>query len=182
MRDTTDGKRAIRQTHTEAIDQLVDFFVNEIQCIYWTEKQLIRTLFKMQQAATSEQLQKIFEIHFEETREHVTRLERVLYLLNEKVLAKKSHAMAGLVEEANRSIEDSKPGTTTRDVTLMLSIQKMEHYEIATYSTLAQVAENLELGEIRKILLQTLQEEKEASERFNYIAQNKISYRMQILP
>jgi len=63
----------------------------------------------------------------------------------------------------------------TRDVGLIIAAQKVEHYEIATYGSLVQLANTMNLSEISEILEQTLQEEKETDELLTYIAENDIN-------
>ena len=82
--------------------------------------------------------------------------------------------MAGLVEEGKSIIEDTESGTATRDVGLILAAQKVEHYEIATYGGLAQLAKTLGLTDIKDILGQTLSEEKEADELLTEIAETHV--------
>ena len=53
---------------------------------------------------------------------------------------------------------------------LIASAQKVEHYEIATYGTLATFAEVLDLQDAKDLLGQTLEEEKEADEKLTGIA------------
>src|ERR1700742_2536676 len=78
---------------------LEDFFKDEIKDIYWAEKHLVKTLPKMQKAATSDQLRKAFGDHLEATKEHVTRLEQVFDIMGEKPQAKKCEAMEGITKE-----------------------------------------------------------------------------------
>jgi ferritin-like metal-binding protein YciE len=49
------------------------------------------------------------------------------------------------LKEGSGVIEDTEAGTATRDVGIILASQKVEHYEIATYGGLAQLAETLGL-------------------------------------
>src|SRR6201990_1370030 len=144
--------------------KLEEFFHDEIKDIYWAEKKLVQTLPKMAKAATSEELREAFTNHLEETKEHVSRLEQVFELLGEKAQAKKCDAMEGITEEGASIIEDTEDGTHTRDVALILAGQKAEHYEIATYGGLAQIARTLGLEDIASILETTLQEEKKTDE------------------
>ena len=53
-----------------------------------------------------------------------------------------------------------------------MAAQKVEHYEIATYGSLAKLAATLGHSEIADILQQTLGEEKEADELLTGIAEN----------
>jgi ferritin-like metal-binding protein YciE len=155
---------------------LLELFTDEIKDIYWAEKHLVKSLPKMQKAATSDELVQAISDHLEATKEHVTRLERVFEMLDEKVQAKKCDAMEGLVQEGEGVIEDTEDGSVTRDVGIILAAQKVEHYEIATYGGLAQLAKTLGREDIAEILGQTLAEEKEADELLTNIAENDINY------
>jgi ferritin-like metal-binding protein YciE len=165
-----------RGNRTEA-DQskLEEFFHDEIKDIYWAEKKLVTTLPKMAKAATSEELRNAFTEHLEQTKEHVTRLEEVFSLLGHKPQAKKCDAMEGITEEGASIIEDTEDGTFTRDVALILAGQKAEHYEIATYGSLAQIAKTLGHEDVAKILQTTLQEEKDTDANLTELAESKIN-------
>jgi len=154
---------------------LEKFFIDELKDIYWAEKHLLKGLKKLKKAATTEELQQAFEDHTAATEEHVSRLEQVFEMFGKKAQAKKCEAMDGLTKEADSIIEDTEKGTMTRDVGLIIAAQKVEHYEIATYGSLVQLANTMNLPEIAEILEQTLQEEKDADELLTYIAENDIN-------
>jgi ferritin-like metal-binding protein YciE len=164
------------QSGEEIQSALLELFTDEIKDIYWAEKHLTKALPKMRKAATSEELQDAFATHLEQTMEHVARLEQVFELLGKKVQAKKCDAMEGLVAEGEGIIEDTDAGTATRDVGLILAAQKVEHYEIATYGGLAQLAKTIGRDDIAEILGETLAEEKETDELLTGIAENGINY------
>src|SRR6201986_1211606 len=84
--------------------RLKEFFVDELKDIYWAEQKLVKTLPKLQKAATSEELQTAFESHLEETKTHVQRLEQAFKLIGEKAVAKKCDAMEGITEEGSSVI------------------------------------------------------------------------------
>lgn len=167
-----DGNSSARTSDS----RLKEFFTDELKDIYWAEKQLVKTLPKMKKAATSSELQQAFEVHLETTNTHVTRLEQVFEMLGEKAVAKKCDAMAGITEEGDGIISETEKGTATRDVGLILAGQKAEHYEIATYGGLAQLARTLGLHEISEILATTLSEEKEADQLLTKIAEDHVNY------
>lgn len=156
--------------------ELKELFLDEIKDIYWAEKKLVTTLPKMQKAATSPELANAIANHWKETNVHVDRLEQVFKLLGEKVQAKKCDAMEGLAKEGESIIEDTEAGTATRDVGIIMASQKVEHYEIATYGCLTQLATTLGMDEVAKLLSQTLSEEKQADETLTGIAKNDINY------
>ena len=156
---------------------LLELFTDEMKDIYWAEKHLVKALPKMQKAASAQELKNAFETHLEQTKVHVTRLEQVFELLEEKAVAKKCDAMAGLVEEAQGVIEDTEEGTATRDVALIIAAQKVEHYEIATYGSLVTLAKTLGRKDVASILADTLNEEEQTDELLTEIAEDDINYK-----
>lgn len=155
---------------------LLEFFCDEIKDIYWAEKHLTKVLPKMKKAATSPDLANAIGQHLEVTKTHIERLEKIFELLGKKAQAKKCDAMEGITKEGEGILEDTDKGTATRDVGIILASQKVEHYEISTYGGLAQLAETLGLTDIKNLLGQTLDEEKQADEMLSEIAKSKINY------
>ena len=152
-----------------AAESLNELFVEELRDIYDAEKQLTKALPKMAKAADSDELRAAFEEHLEVTKAHVSRLEEVFKLLDESVRGKTCEGMKGLVKEGDEAIEELEG--TVLDAALIAAAQKVEHYEIATYGTLATFAEVLDLQDAKDLLGQTLEEEKEADEKLTAIAQ-----------
>lgn len=151
---------------------LEKYFLEELKDIYWAEKHLTKALPKMQKAATSDELADAFADHLSVTEDQVGRLEEVFEMLGETARAKKCEAMEGLVNEAQSIIEETEEGSATRDVALIIAAQKVEHYEIATYGGLVQLAKTIGRDDISSLLAQTLQEEKETDETLTKIAES----------
>lgn len=84
--------------------------------------------------------------------------------------------MEGLAKEADTIILETQEGTATRDVGLIFASQKIEHYEIATYGCLHQLALTLEMNEIADLLEATLNEEKDADRSLTAIAKTRVNY------
>ena len=82
--------------------------------------------------------------------------------------------MEGLIKEANEIMESTAEGVV-RDAGIILAGQKVEHYEIATYGTLTAFAKILGEDEAAELLLQTLNEEKEADEKLSEVAEGSIN-------
>ena len=144
--------------------------------MYWAEKHLVKALAKMQKAATTEELQQAFEDHRAVTEEHATKLEQVFEMMGKKPQAKKCEAMEGLIKEGESIIEETEEGTATRDAALIIAAQKVEHYEIASYGGLVQLANTMQENEAAKVLEQILQEEKDADVLLTEIAENDINW------
>jgi ferritin-like metal-binding protein YciE len=156
---------------------LLELFTDGIKDIYWAENHLVKALPKMIKAAGAKPLVAALKGHLKVTITHVARLESVFELLGKEKKAKKCDAMEGLSKEGEAVIEDTDEGTATRDVGIIMASQKVEHYEIASYGSLARLAKTLGLSEISALLTQTLQEEKEADLLLTSIAENDINYR-----
>ncbi|HEX2533686.1 MAG TPA: ferritin-like domain-containing protein [Chitinophagaceae bacterium] len=155
---------------------LQELFLDSLKDIYYAEKAILKALPRMQEATTSEQLVQAFRDHEAMTEGQVSRLEQVFGLLGEKVSSKKCEAIEGLIKEAEGIISETDEGTSTRDVGLILAAQKVEHYEIASYGGLRQLAITLGYSEAASLLQQTLDEEKETDLLLTDIAENSINY------
>ena len=151
--------------------QLEKLFTDSLKDIYWAEKHLTKTLPKMKKKATTDELKSAIEEHLAQTEEHVSRLERVFEICGKKAQAKKCDAMEGLTKESDSIIEETEPNSMTRDAGIIMAAQKVEHYEIATYGSLVQLAKTLGMNDAAEILHQTLDEEKQADEKLTEIAE-----------
>ena len=156
--------------------QLDKYFTDSLKDIYWAEKHLTKALPKMKKAATNQELKDAIEEHLGVTEEHVSRLEQVFKLLGKTAQAKKCDAMEGLTKEGDSIVEETEDGSNTRDVGIIMAAQKVEHYEIATYGALVQLAKTMGNSEVADILAQTLAEEKQADEGLTEIAENNINW------
>ena len=170
--NTKNGKPKTQETNS----QLQKFFEDSLKDIYWAEKSLIKALPKMQEAATTEELKNAIEEHLAQTETQVKRLEQVFELIGKKAQAKKCDAMEGLIKEGESIIEETEDGSMTRDVGIIIAAQKVEHYEIATYGGLAQIATTMGLDEAADLLNETLEEERETDELLTEIAENNINW------
>ena len=172
---TKKNKKPTGKTGKMENSEFHEFFIDALKDMYWAEKHLATALPKMQKAATSPDLAAAFEKHTEETKQHVSTLEQVFALLDEKAVEKKCDAMAGLLEEGKAIIEDTDKGTMIRDAGLILAAQKVEHYEIATYGTLRVFAENMGHTEVVDLLTMTLENEKETDLALTGIAESFVN-------
>ncbi|MCU7549548.1 ferritin-like domain-containing protein [Chitinophagaceae bacterium LB-8] len=159
--------------------KLHELFVEELKDIFWAEKHLLKALPKMAKAATSTELANAFQDHSEQTENQIARLQEVFEMLDMAARAKKCEAMEGLVKEAMNAIEDTEKGTSTRDAALIISAQKAEHYEIASYGSLVQLAKTMNRMDIADVLHETLDEEKETDVHLTEIAESSININAQ---
>lgn len=129
----------------------------------------------MQEAATTEELKDAFDDHLHQTQRHVRRLEKVFETLNKKAEGKKCEAIEGISREVETIINETEEGTMTRDAALIIAAQKVEHYEIATYGGLVQLAITMQLHDAADLLDKTLVEEEDTDALLTEIAENNIN-------
>jgi ferritin-like metal-binding protein YciE len=158
-----------------AAKSLQQLFVEELRDMYDGEKRLVRALPKMAKAAGAGELQTAFTMHLKETERQVTRLEQVFRSIGEKARGKTCDGIMGIVEEGNKAMEELEGPVL--DAALIAGAQKVEHYEIASYGTLAYFADLLGNDRAKDLLGETLDEEKAADEKLNKIAKSKVNRR-----
>lgn len=156
-----------------AAKTLDDVFQNTLKDMYDAEKQLTKALPKMAKAASAPKLKAGFEAHLNQTEEQVRRLERVFDELGLPHRGKKCKAMEGLVEEGAEAMEESG-SPQMKDALMIAAAQKVEHYEIASYGTLCQLAELLGRAEAKQLLGKSLEEEKSTDEKLTELAQSEV--------
>jgi ferritin-like metal-binding protein YciE len=153
---------------------LHDAFIDELRDAYDAEKQLTKALPKMAKAASSPALRKAFEAHLEETRGHVSRLEKVFGTLDEKVRGKHCDGIAGIIEEGKSAMEEDFDDATM-DACLIAGGQRAEHYEMAAYGTLVAWARAMGHVNAADLLQETLDEEKAADKKLSSLAESGIN-------
>jgi len=167
--------------HAESSDlvesgPIEELLVDELRDILHAEKQLVKALPKMAKAARSTQLQRLIAHHLEETETQVERLNEILRLLGAPARAKPCKGMAGLVEEGEDVMtEGKKKDDAPADLGLIGAAQRVEHYEIAAYTTARNLALQLHRPDIVEMLTLSLGEEQNASQLLDQLAQPLMS-------
>lgn len=156
------------------ITTLEEAFIHELSDIYSAEKQLTKALPKMAKACTNPTLAGGFTLHLEETQGQVERIDQIVEELGFKLKRITCKAMEGLVEEGDETIKEIEKGPV-RDVMLIAGAQKVEHYEIASYGCLIEMAKKLGYKDAAKLLAETLVEEKATDEKLNKIAISNVN-------
>lgn len=153
-----------------AVKTVSDLFIHELSDTYSAEKQMTRSLPKMARAASDEGLAQAFQNHLEETRGQIERIDEIVALTGIKLKRIKCAAMEGLVEEGQDLIEAVDKGPVL-DVALIGAAQKVEHYEIASYSTLITLASKLGYTDAVPLLQASLAEETATDQKLGKLGQ-----------
>ena len=161
-----------------AMKTLEDAFVHELKDLLSAEKQIIAALPKMAKATSNPELKAAFEEHLEVTGQQVERLKKVFELVGKPSRAEKCVAMEGIIEEGKK-VMDEAAEPEVLDALLIGAAQRVEHYEIATYGTVAAWAEQLGQTQAAKLLNETLDEEKETDQKLTALAEAGVNQRAQ---
>jgi ferritin-like metal-binding protein YciE len=144
-----------------SLESLQDLLIDELKDLYSAEKQIVRALPKIIKAVSAAEVQDGLSKHLEETKNQVTRLEKIGEMLGKKLTGKTCVGMKGVLEEGPEVLEESEKGPV-RDAALISACQRVEHYEIAAYGSARDFAKLLGLSDIAALLDETLAEEKNA--------------------
>ncbi len=145
-------------------NSLNDLFIDEIADLLSAEKQLVKALPKVAEAASSKELSSGIKAHLEQTKGHVERLNQVFEIIGEKPHSKTCEAMKGLIEEADELIKEGGDSAVL-DAGIIACAQRVEHYEIAAYGCVRTYANLLGYSEAEGLLQQTLDEEAETDRK-----------------
>ena len=148
---------------------LRDLLLHELKSMYYIEKVLVKAFPKMIKNACTFELIEAITIHVEDTKKQIIRIEDTFSTMEEAPILQRCEAIECILQEMDDVVEVTKFGIV-RDAGIILALQKIEHYEIATYSILATYAENLKEETIQLLLEESLNEEKIAELRLAKIA------------
>ncbi|MDD4778350.1 MAG: ferritin-like domain-containing protein [Fermentimonas sp.] len=155
--------------------KLRKFFLDELKDIYFAEHEALKALKKMEAAATSQALKDSLMNHQTETEEQISRVEQVFSLLGEKPAKKKCEGILGIIKDGEGVVEDTDEGSMVRDAAIIIASQKLEHYEITSYGSLAELASTMGLDEAAELLEFTLDEEKSTDVTLTQLAEEYVN-------
>jgi Mn-containing catalase len=161
---------------TEQPELIERLLIEQLRDLLHAEQQLLKALPKMAKAASADPLVQAFEMHLDETGEHVERLKEVFTLLGDAGRPKPCRGMAGLIEEGDEVIAESEEqDEVSSDLALIAAAQKVEHYEISAYGTARTLAAQAGLPAVAEILSKTLAEEEISDNLLTQIARELMS-------
>lgn len=158
----------------DAASQLEDFMIDAMKDMYWAEKNILKELPALEKNATSPKLKEAIQAHTRDTEVQVGRMEKAFESIGKKPQAAKCDAMEGLLKEAKGILKETEPGAV-RDAAIIAAAQKVEHYEIATYGTIATYAKLLGHREALDLFLESLKEEKNCDKDLTRLAKSEIN-------
>jgi len=151
------------------VDSMEQLLVHGLRDLYQAEHQLVPALDRMRVRASSEELEKAFGRHLDETRGHIERLERVFRSIGARPKRGSTAAVTAILTDAQRLFA-RKGDRDVRDAWLIATAQRIEHFEIASYGTVRTYAQTLGYTLAAQLLQQTLEEERTADETLTHLA------------
>jgi ferritin-like metal-binding protein YciE len=155
------------------IASLQDLYLDDLGDLYDAEKQMIRTLPRLAEAAHAPELKEVLTRHCQESRLHLERLQLIFTHWSEAVPTQRCAGLAGIVQEADDRL--TEPATAdARDAAIIAVAQRIEHYEIAAYDYARAYALRLNRPDDARLLQETLNDEARADHRLTEVAEAHI--------
>ena len=155
------------------MNPLQEMLVDQLKDAFSAEKQGIQAMKRTAKKITDPKLREGMDAHVAQSEEQRERVEQALEKLGAKPGRKVCEAMRGMVEEAQHELEEQEKGPLM-DLAIVASQQRMEHYEISAYGTMAELARALGEEEVAGLLGRTLAEEKAADEALTAVTRESI--------
>jgi ferritin-like metal-binding protein YciE len=144
------------------MDEPRELFLHELGDLLFAENTLIKALPKLAKEASDAELQKGFESHLEETKQHAANLKQVFEVLGEPAKAERCPAIEGITKEHDEFMSEENPSPAVCDMFLTGSGARAEHYEIAAYNGLITMAQALGEKDAVPLLQENLKQEEAA--------------------
>jgi ferritin-like metal-binding protein YciE len=156
------------------MDEVTKLMVDQLRDAYSAEKQALRAMPRMAKKATSQALKDAVGMHVEQTEHQVERLEQALEMLGGRAGRKVCEGMRGIIEEGQSELEEHDKGPLL-DTVIVAALQRVEHYEIAAYGTMAALAKAAGQRQVAALMAETLQEEKETDQKLTQLAERELN-------
>jgi ferritin-like metal-binding protein YciE len=155
------------------MEELRQMLVEQLKDALSAERQAIQAMKRAMRKAFEPQLRNGLEEHIAQSETQRERVEQALGHVGAKPGRKVCEAMRGLVEEAQQELEEHDKGPVL-DIVIVAGQQRIEHYEIAAYGTMVELAKAMKETEVADLLAQTLGEEKAQDERLTELTRNAL--------
>ena len=157
-----------------SIKSLQDLMVDELRDMYHAENQLVKALPKMVEAASTPALKEAFEHHLKQTESQVNRIETIFDQLGGDPKGKRCKGMEGIISERAEVLDEDGPDSVI-DAALIAAAQRVEHYEIAAYGCIRSYANLLGLGDVARLVEESLKEEEAADQLLSELAETEVN-------
>jgi ferritin-like metal-binding protein YciE len=166
-----DGKcGGIMKMLIEKLPDLQALYVKELRLFLSAEEMIAIKAPLMAETAIDPELIQLFREHISEMHRHADRLRGILNRASGEADPLKCKVVYSMFDELEGIVEDASH-VPVRDAALISEAQRIEHYEMAGYSTLRQLACALELGQDAQLLDQSFREKERANQELALMAE-----------
>ena len=137
-----------------------DLFLHELSDTMSAENIVLKMLGNLQAESTHPEVKAAYKHHEAETRQQIKNLQSVFKQLGETPEDTTCYAAEGLKKE-HAALKEEKPSPLVHEMGNLGGAAKTEHYEIASYTALIQMAKDLGEQEVATLLKENLDQEKE---------------------
>jgi ferritin-like metal-binding protein YciE len=155
-------------------DSLTSLMTDQLRDAYSAEKQALRAMARVMKKAITPSLRDAIQTHIDQTEGQIERLDRALELVGGKPGRKVCEGMRGIIEEIQGELDDQEKGAMM-DALIIAGLQRVEHYEIAAYGTMAALASACGQKEVAKLMAETLKEEKQTDADLSALAEREVN-------
>jgi ferritin-like metal-binding protein YciE len=147
------------------LDTLENVLAHELSDLLSAENQIAKALGQVAKAADSDQVRQMAEQHREETQQQIDNLKQAFSVLGQKPEKMVCKGAQGIVEENNTTLKEEKPKGALKDVALLAGSLRIEHYEVAGYTSAIATAKALGRREVVQLLQANLKQEKDTAKK-----------------
>ncbi len=147
------------------LQQLFDY---RLQNIYTAEYELLDVLQDLAVESTDSKLRRAFAEQRNQTMRHIKRLERVFKIRGRQPTEIRCPELEGIVR-MKKGFTEERPTPPIRDTFNTEVGQKIQHFQVASYESLANMASRMDMATVAKLLRDNLQEEKSAMYELNLL-------------
>jgi ferritin-like metal-binding protein YciE len=151
------------------VDSVQGLLIHEIRDIYGADSLLLKALPRMARGATHPALREVLGTHVRETEAQLDRLDAICAAFEVNPRGQRSLGMEGLVDQG-ADVLITRGGSRIVDAALIGWARRIEHYEMAVYSSATTYAQLLGLDQVVVLLLKSCGECEAADARLRSIA------------
>ena len=146
-----------------------DVLIHEMSDLLSAEQQFAKALTRVKNSATTAEVKQLAAEHYEETQDQIENLKSAFKVWGKKPTKIVCRGAEGICKENESTIKVGKFAGAVRDMVLVSGSMRIEHYEIAGYTTAIAVAKSLKITEVVKCLQLNLREELAAARKLELV-------------
>lgn len=154
-----------------------DILATELKEIYSAERQLTRAMPRLAKRVTSDRLREMLDQRIEQGEELIEQLDEALDEMEVSKGRQKNIAAEGLIEDTQQHLDEVEDDRLV-DPLLLASVQKIEHYCIASWGAARSMGELLGQDKVVKTMEQVLDEGKRYDNELTELAEKEINPQM----